>query len=340
VRLGITTNGTLLTLQNCELLKRHQIGVQLSLDGAQRGNDVHRRLMGGTKDDRSFGAFESVQTSNYFEYFGGQRPNCRMTLTVDNLPFLTESIEALHQLGFRSFSIIPDADCGAWTGDQLSHYEAQMNQVFAYWAAHRDIAVNTVDKTIRQLTRKAARTHLCRVGTTVVGITIDGDIYPCHDFAGRYAADPEQRHKLLIGNVDSGYCRNLANFCDLAVKPDGAAEGGRDCTACWAKWVCSHGCPYMNNARTHDARTVNPAYCAMTRINSSIALRWMSVLDEFRFMELKENHVGKKRRDGAPLTKPATTRNRFAETRLGWAGVSGSSISAQATSADSAATAD
>ncbi|MBV9083132.1 MAG: radical SAM protein [Acidobacteriaceae bacterium] len=70
LRLGITTNGTLLNTRNCEMLKRHQIGVQLSLDGGKQGNDVHRQIMGGTQRGlRAAGAFEMVQIENYLEIF-------------------------------------------------------------------------------------------------------------------------------------------------------------------------------------------------------------------------------------------------------------------------------
>ena len=113
LRMGITTNGTLLTVANCEMLQRNGIGVQLSLDGSKQGNDIHRQLMGGTQCGLAkAGAFELVQIGNYMRYFGDTTPNCRMTLTVHNLPYLSNSIRELHAQGFKSFSVIPDADCG------------------------------------------------------------------------------------------------------------------------------------------------------------------------------------------------------------------------------------
>jgi radical SAM protein with 4Fe4S-binding SPASM domain len=236
--------------------------------------------------------------------------------------------------------MIPDFDCGPWAPGHLVKYEGEMERVFEYWAAHRDIAVNTIDKTIRQLTQKTARTHLCRVGTMIVGITIDGDIYPCHDFAGRYAADPEERRTLLIGSVDNGYCQNLATFQDLAVNLDGASEVGRNCTACWAKWACSRGCPYMNYARAHDARTVNSAYCAMTRINCSIALRWMSVLTEYRFVNSRNPLVVKKKRDATREKDPVVSENTPADSRFGRIGARTSETGRNAASVDSVGTVD
>lgn len=205
VRLGITTNGTLLTTANCEMLKRHDIGVQLSLDGGKTGNDIHRQFMGGTQSGlRPSGAFDLVKIENYVRYFGRGRPNCRMTVTVHNLPYLSQSIRELHEIGFKSFSLIPDADCGDWTASHLARYEREMQDVFQYWAEHRELSFNVIDQTISRLVEKKQRRHLCPAGSTILGITVDGDLYPCHDFAGRFWPDPACRESLLLGNVETG----------------------------------------------------------------------------------------------------------------------------------------
>jgi uncharacterized protein len=288
LKLGITTNGTLLTRQNCEILKRHDIGVQLSLDGSKEGNNVHRQLMGGAQRGlRPAGAFDLVQIENYFEYFGKGRPNCRMTVTIHNVRFLARSIRELHARGFRSFSIIPDADCGAWTEDYLAQYEAEMASVFEYWATHREIEVNAIEQTIDKLARKRMQPQLCQVGRSILGITVDGDIYPCHDFSGKFSTDPSERAKLLIGNVEKGFTINQLRFSDLATEK-AKSGNGYDCPTCWAKWVCGRGCPYMNYARSGDLLQVNSVYCATTRINVTLALRWMSVLDDYRFLQPKD----------------------------------------------------
>jgi len=294
LKLGVTTNGTLLTAANCEMLKRLGIGVQLSLDGSKQGNDVHRQVMGGTQVGRAAaGAFELVQVQNYIKYFGGSRPNCRMTVTIHNLKYLSQSVRELHALGFRSFSVIPDADCGAWTEEHLPEYEREVDRLFQYWRDHRDVSINTIDQTIEKLKRKKVQTHLCQVGKTLFGITVDGDIYPCHDFSGRFATVPEEREKLLIGNVEKGFTKNQFEFENLTVDGRVKSGAGHDCATCWAKWVCSRACPYMNYAHSGDIRTVNATYCATTRINATLALRWMSVLGDFTFLNAGDLQAAK-----------------------------------------------
>jgi uncharacterized protein len=288
LKLGITTNGTLLTKQNCELLKRHDIGVQLSLDGGRDGNNVHRQIMGGSQQGlRPAGAFDLVQVQNYFDYFGKGHPNCRMTVTVHNVGFLAQSIRELHGLGFKSFSMIPDADCGAWTPDKFRQYEDEVSQVFEYWAANREIDVNIIEQTMEKLAQRRIQTHLCQAGRTVLGITIDGEIYPCHDFSGRFAKDAAEREALLIGHVDKGYTVNQQKFADMSYTKKKSGNG-YDCKQCWARWTCGHGCPYMNYAGTRDIFEVNATYCSVNRIHATVALRWMSSLDEYRFIGKKE----------------------------------------------------
>jgi hypothetical protein len=44
----------------------------------------------------------------------------------------------------------------------------------------------------------------------------------------------------------------------------------------------------MNYAPAGDPRIVNPTYCAMTRINATLALRWMSASTEFKLLDSQD----------------------------------------------------
>lgn len=121
----------------------------------------------------------------------------------------------------------------------------------------------------------------------MLGITVDGEIYPCHDFSGHFSKNPEERAALMIGHVDKWYTTNQQKFADMSYTKKHSGNG-YDCTKCWARWTCGHGCPYMNYARTHDIFEVNATYCSTNRIHATIALRWMSSLDEHKFVGKKE----------------------------------------------------
>ncbi len=314
VRLGITTNGTLLTIANCEMLKRHDIGVQLSLDGGKTGNDIHRQFMGGTQSGlRPSGAFDLVKIENYVRYFGRGRPNCRMTVTVHNLPYLSQSIRELHEIGFKSFSLIPDADCGDWTAPDFARYEREMQDVFQYWAEHRELSFNVIDQTISRLVEKKQRRHLCPAGSTILGITVDGDLYPCHDFAGRFWPDPACRESLLLGNVATGCSPERREAFKPIPMERAKSANNHECSVCWAKSVCGRGCPYMNYARSGDMALVNSVFCATTRIHTTLALQWMSVLPEYGFSDASRRAPAKR---AAPANVDAGRRNSAGHTPL------------------------
>lgn len=280
---GITTNGTLLTDENCQLLKRWNVGVQLSLDGSEEGNDVTRQLMGGDQaakrighnhsdvatTGKKYGAFKLVKIANYLKYFGD---NARMTLTIDNLRFLNQSIHELKSMGFKSFSVIPDTDSGSWDG----HWEEYRHEVMKLWdTCMQDgtIIVNFVKQTMDTiLTNKPAPTHLCQAGRNVIGISVDGDIYPCHDFLGKYSKNAQTAHDLQIGHIDKGWTLNTTKFEDVKCNDEIVSGAGHDCKTCHAKSICERGCPYINYASEGAVKTVNSAYCEVTRINAEIAL--------------------------------------------------------------------
>ncbi|MGA7833256.1 MAG: radical SAM protein [Terracidiphilus sp.] len=310
LRLGVTTNGTLLTADNCEMLKQHDIGVQLSLDGSKEGNDVHRQFMGGTQCGlRAAGAFDRVNIENYIACFGKGAPNCRMTLTVQNLPYLEKSIAELYAQGFKSFSVIPDCDSGTWTVAHFKEYEQVMRSVLKFWIQYKDVWISSIDKTVQALLSKRRPKHLCQVGSGILGITVDGDLYPCHDFSGRYSCDPEARQKLLIGHVTTGYKNVEQHFGEMSIDPEVKSGCGYDCATCWAKWSCARGCPYMNYASTGDIRTVSPTYCATQRIDALLALKWMGTSDQINFSYAANARVrrGEGRTRQTTLTSTETT---------------------------------
>lgn len=295
LRLGITTNGTLLTEANCEMLKKHNIGVQLSLDGSEHGNDVHRQLMGGSQSSgnvggsakRSAGAFHLVKIENYIKYFGGNEPNCRMTVTPENMDYLPVSLKELVELhGFKSFSVIGAAD-SKWDKPDIYRYRDTMEKVFQWWvteARSKGVVINTIKHHMDKMQERNLRTHLCQAGRSVIGITVDGEIFPCHDFSGKFSKDPEQRKELLLGHVEKGHTSNLQNYSDHTTHtPEGELKvwsgAGYDCKSCHARFTCDKGCPYVNRASTGDDWTVSPNYCEFNRIHVDLANRLLTQLD-------------------------------------------------------------
>lgn len=287
LRLGITTNGTMLTEDNCEMLKRHGIGVQLSVDGSEEGHNVHRQIMGGSQVGLApSGAFHLIKFENYFKYFGGKSPNCRMTVTPQNLEYLLRSLQELSELhGFKSFSVVGEGD-SVWSKADIQRYREMMEKVFHWWATEarkKDIIVNVIKSAMDKLGNRKITDHLCQAGRNVIGITVDGEIFPCHDYSGKFSKDPEQRKSLLLGTITGGYTSNVKNYESHKVFEEGELRvksgAGYDCLTCHARFACEKGCPYMNRSSTGDDWTVSPNYCEFNRIHTDLALRFVMQLE-------------------------------------------------------------
>jgi uncharacterized protein len=265
IKLGLTTNGTLLTEDTCQLLKKWNIGVQLSLDGSEEGNDVHRKVMGKS------GAFHLVKHQNYLKYFGN---NCRMTVTPSNVGFLAKSIRELTALGFRSFSVIPEVSSSDWDGN-WEELRRQVELLFEFAQQDASVSINIVDMAYANLLNRDKKpATLCQAGRSLIGISVNGDIWPCHDFLGKFSKTGDA-NKLIIGHIKKGYTKNIEQFSDVAVDNTIRSGAGHDCSTCHASSICDRGCPYINFASAGDAKIVNSVYCKATRLLGDVALRYM-----------------------------------------------------------------
>ena len=109
----------------------------------------------------------------------------------------------------------------------------------------------------------AKRLAGCGSGTEYLSVTPNGDIYPCHQFAGL--------EDFKLGNVDEGIVntavRDEFKLCNVYAK--------EKCRDCYARFYCSGGCA-ANSYNFHG--TITDAYdigCAMQkkRIECAIMIK-------------------------------------------------------------------
>ena len=68
----------------------------------------------------------------------------------------------------------------------------------------------------------------------MVGVTINGDIYPCHRFAGQ--------EDMRMGNIAEYKIDGLNDYHRAGV------DQLPVCRSCWARYFCGGGCFYRNKA--------------------------------------------------------------------------------------------
>jgi uncharacterized protein len=92
---------------------------------------------------------------------------------------------------------------------------------------------------------------------TMVGIAANGDIYPCHRFAGAEA--------FRMGNVHTGeFRRDEFLRSPLVENPE--------CASCWARYMCGGYCQHDNAAASGDPLRPDPRFCADRRARIECAI--------------------------------------------------------------------
>lgn len=263
-KLTTTTNGLLLNKEISDYLNEKMDNVVMSLDGRKSVHDNARPTpIGG-------GSYDLI--ADKFKYFRSVRGNksyfMRGTFTRENLDF-GKDVLAVADMGFDQISMEPvvlTADSPmAITEKDLSALAEEYEKLAKEYVARR------LDKRtwfsffhfVVELENGPCykkRLMGCGAGGEYLAVTPDGNIYPCHQFAGE--------KEYLLGNVfDKTLDQKVTAIfaaSNLLTKPD--------CQTCWVKYHCSGGC--SANA-VHFNGDINKPYavgCALTKKRLECAL--------------------------------------------------------------------
>lgn len=232
-RFTITTNGVLLNDESMEYLNQTMDNIVLSLDGRK---DVHDSMR-PRKDGR--GSYEAVVPR--FRQMALKRGTrdyyVRGTFTADNLDF---SRDVLHmaELGFDQLSVepvvLPDGTGLEIRREHLpqlfAEYEALAAELLKMKQEGRGINFFHFMIDLEGGPCVAKRLRGCGSGSEYLAVTPQGDLYPCHQFAGLT--------EFKLGDVFTGINRNdiTDTFKGINVYTKKA------CRECWARFYCSGGC--------------------------------------------------------------------------------------------------
>lgn len=231
-RFTITTNGLLLDDSTIEYLNKEMSNVVLSLDGRREVNDLMRKTPNGKGSyDVCAPKFKKLLAKREGDAY------IRGTYTAQNLDF-TADIMSLAAEGFKSLSVEPVV---LPRGHKLAITKEHLPFLFGQYEKLCKEMLNDVDFTffhfnvdLEQGPCVYKRLRGCGAGFEYAAVTPEGDIYPCHQFAGN--------KDYLMGNVYNGSLSDSISSrfreLDIYTKPD--------CKACWARFYCSGGCAASN----------------------------------------------------------------------------------------------
>jgi len=266
MRFTITTNGTLLNEENMDYINENMENIVLSIDGNKETNDRMRYTVNGK------GTYDLIlpKIKRMVEKRGDKPYYVRGTFTKFNKNFSKDVLHLAEQ-GFRNISVEPvvaprDEDY-ALSVEDLSEINRQYDilekayfdkkgteEAFEFFHFKMNLQKNPCQE---------KRALGCGAGVEYVSITPEGEIYPCHQFAGNM--DFKMGSIWDRKDLDSEIIRTFKNA---------GVNNKEACRDCWAKYYCSGGC--HANAYHENNSLLNPYElgCEMEkkRIQNSIII--------------------------------------------------------------------
>ena len=232
----LTTNGLLLKDDVAEFLNREMENVVLSLDGRKEVHDAVRKTANGK------GSFDLVieNLKNFVRIRGNKSYYVRGTFTAKNLDF-SKDVLFLADSGFDSISLEPvvtDIPDLAITKQDLSRvcdeYDTLCDKYLEYEAKGKGFNFFHFNVDLEGGPCLSKRVSACGAGNEYFSVVPNGDIYPCHQFAG----DPDFRMgNVYEGKLDEAIRAKFKKSCLFTRKK---------CENCFAKFICSGGCSANN----------------------------------------------------------------------------------------------
>lgn len=293
IRLTITTNCVLLDEEKTDFINKHMKNCVLSIDGRPEVTNRMRPTTGGqnsypiiAKRIRSFlEKRTSGDSPNYEHYLRG-------TYTRENLDFSRDVKHMAQELGARHISVEPvvakDGDGYEIRLEDIDAIEKEYELLAEYiWERKKDgnpvqFFHFVIDHSEGPCLFK--RLKGCGVGAEYCAVTPEGDIYPCHQFAGM----PEFRmgnvndlDNVLDAKGDSLPGRAVTNILSPKVREiflDRLMPDKPECKTCFARYHCGGGCPANAYNATGDLDGIYEVGCRLARKRLECSL-WIQVME-------------------------------------------------------------
>lgn len=250
-----TTNALLLDDDAIDFFNREMENVVLSLDGRKEVHDAIRKTKNGK------GSFDLVieNIKKFVRSRGGKSYYVRGTFTAKNLDF-SKDVIFLAESGFDSISMEPvvtDIEDLEIKSEHiptvLKEYENLCDKYLEKFDNGEGFNFFHFNVDLDGGVCLQKKVSACGAGNEYFSVTPNGDIYPCHQFAGD--------KNFLMGNVydgklDKNIREKFANSCLFTRE---------ECGDCFAKFICSGGCSANNYHFEGDINKPYGATCEMMK---------------------------------------------------------------------------
>ena len=272
ISFSMTTNATLISERNAELIERLGIAVRVSLDGVGWAHDLHRRTVAGK------GSFALI-TRNLARIARLKSVSVRMTVSPETARQLPEAVQWLSDQGFASISFSPVAEA-AWTEEALGELLEAQRHLRSIQQSQR-APLNHIGKMERALKSTGPRWG-CGAARGLIAVDSEGYLYPCHRFVGYFRNGAAQR----IGHVATGFdipkrehyiAANHSTSrrgCGHGLFATGISE--RTCQNCSLLSLCGSNCMAVSEHMTGDPTRPHPINRLLAQIDAAAHLNFSS----------------------------------------------------------------
>lgn len=250
-----TTNALLLNDDIIKFMNEEMENVVLSLDGRKEVHDAIRKTVNGK------GTFDLIidKIKHFVSLRGDKNYYVRGTFTAKNLDFSKDVLFIADQ-GVDSISMepvvtdIPDLKIGdEHLGTICSEYENLCDEYLKRYAEGKGFNFFHFNIDLEGGPCLQKRVSACGAGNEYLSVVPNGDLYPCHQFAGDSS--------FYMGDVWNGIVHpeireKFKNSCLFTREK---------CGDCFAKYVCSGGCSANNYHFNGDINIPYETTCVMMK---------------------------------------------------------------------------
>lgn len=181
---SLTTNATVLNDEKIKYLAQNIKNVSVSIDGCKEKHDYYRIFPSG-KGSYDIAAANSLKLLDLL----GERLRVRMTFSPKTIGGLSEDMQNLYNMGFKTVSALPDIFSNEWKKEDFVLLKKEIEQ--AKRKINREkVSFNLLDPLMVQKKGK------CLGGIVEIDIYPNGDFYPCTMASGI--------EEFRIGNIECG----------------------------------------------------------------------------------------------------------------------------------------
>jgi len=269
VTYNITTNASLLDSRTVDLLNSLGVRFQISLDGIDQENDVHRRLKNGA------GSWRIIERNLEYILKTNNSITVRTTVAHGNI-HINKIVNDILGYGFYRVFVCPATgiDGAAVEKEDINILLKELEELAEQYlqsarSGNLMAGFENIHREVRRLWNPRPRFTGCAAGNTYFTIGVEGDIFVCMHVV--YPGSPYR-----IGNVLTGEFDEVMHSIYQKITVDDK----EDCSKCWARYLCGNACFARNLNMGCGFDKADPDFCAFETKTYELALAIVARLKE------------------------------------------------------------